>query len=62
MDGWQDEYLTMIEDCTKREDRMTDWEVQFVASIRLQLSQGKRLTYKQVDALDSVWEKVTSRG
>ena len=28
--SWQDEYLTMIDDCEKRESRMNDWEIGFI--------------------------------
>lgn len=30
METWADEYLTMIEDCEKRESRLTEWEAEAV--------------------------------
>lgn len=62
MDAWQTEYLTMLEDCEKREERLTDWERQFVDSLERQITSGRRPTDKQVDALDGIWERATARG
>jgi len=62
MSHWTDEYLIMLDDCEKRESRLTDWERNFVDSIRRQLSQDRRLSTKQVERLDEVWEKATARG
>lgn len=30
MTTWADEYMTMLEDCERREERLTDWERGFV--------------------------------
>lgn len=30
MTSWADEYLTMLDDCEKREERLTDWERGFL--------------------------------
>lgn len=57
MDAWADEYLTMIDDCEQREQRLTDWERGFVDSLRRQIEQGLRPTQKQIEKLDSIWEK-----
>lgn len=62
MSGWADEYLTMIEDCEKRESRLTEWEVEFIASIRSQLENDRPLTEKQTETLDRIWDRVTARG
>lgn len=40
MTTWADEYLTMLDDCEKREERLTDWERGFVDSLRRQIEQG----------------------
>ncbi len=58
--SWQDEYLTMIEDCEKRESRLSEWEVEFMDSIRIQVESGKMLSPKQLGILDRVWERATS--
>lgn len=62
MSGWADEYLTMIEDCEKRESRLTEWEVEFIDSIRSQLENDRPLTGKQTETLDRIWGRVTARG
>jgi hypothetical protein len=62
MATWADEYLTLLDDCEKREERLSDWERGFVDSLRHQIEEGKRPTVKQIDALDRVWENVTRRG
>lgn len=59
---WADEYLTMLDDCEKREERLTDWERGFVDSLRRQIEQGCRPTAKQVETLDNIWERATARG
>lgn len=62
MSTWADEYLTMLDDCEKREDRLSDWERTFVDSLRRQIEQGRRPSPKQIDTLDSTWERATKRG
>lgn len=56
------EHMTMVEDCEARESRLSDWERQFIDSIKSQLSDGKSLSQKQSDRLDEVWEKATAKG
>ena len=62
MSDWTDEYLTMLEDCEKRESRLTDWERGFVDSLRSQIERGARPTAKQIETLDEIWEKATAAG
>lgn len=62
MTTWADEYVTLLDDCEKREDRLSDWERGFVDSLRRQIEQGRRPSPKQIDTLDSLWERVTKRG
>lgn len=62
MAGWADEYLQLIEDCESRESRLSDWERSFVDSIRSQLEAGRQLSAKQIEALDSTWERATAKG
>ena len=59
---WADDYITLLNDCEKRESRLTDWERSFVDSLRTQIEQGTRPTKKQSETLDEVWERVTARG
>lgn len=62
MSDWTSEYVTLLDDCEKREERLSDWERGFVDSLRSQIAQGRRPTPKQIDALDTVWERATARG
>jgi hypothetical protein len=59
---WEDEYVTLLDDCEERESRLTDWERGFVDSLRSQIEAGRRPTEKQLHTLDTIWEKATSRG
>ena len=59
---WESEYLTLLEDCEKREERLTDWERGFVDSLRRQIEGGRRPSVKQIEALDNVWERATAKG
>jgi hypothetical protein len=59
---WTSEYLTLIDDCEKRDTRLTDWEKQFIDSLGRQLASGRRPTPKQIETLENVWEKATARG
>lgn len=54
-----DDHSIMIEDCEKRESKLSDWERSFIDSISMQLSKGKVLTEKQASTLDAIWERVT---
>lgn len=62
MATWADEYLTLLDDCESREDRLTDWERGFVDSLRRQIEAGNRRMEKQAETLDAVWKKATARG
>lgn len=52
----------MIDDCEKRESKLTEWESGFIDSIRNRLEQEKPLSSKQTETLDKIWERVTARG
>lgn len=60
--SWADDYITLLDDCEKRESRLTDWERSFVDSLRRQIEQGMRPSRKQSETLDEVWERATARG
>jgi len=62
MATWADEYLTLLDDCEKREERLTDWERGFVDSLRSQLEKDRRPSAKQIETLDGIWEWATARG
>lgn len=57
-----DEHAQLLEDCEAREDRLNDWERNFLDSISRQLAGGKRLTPIQAETLDRLWERATARG
>lgn len=56
------EQAQLIEDCETRESRLSDWEAQFIDSIKRQLEDGRGLSEKQSDLLDSIWTKCTEQG
>ena len=62
MSDWTDEYITLIEDCERRSEKLSDWELSFIDSLRRQLEDGRRPTIKQIEKLDDCWEKATARG
>lgn len=53
------EILTMIDDCEKRDRKLSDWEINFIDSLSVQLGRGNALTDKQVKKLTETWERVT---
>lgn len=62
MAHWTDEYFTLVEDCEKRESRLTEWEAPFLDYIRRQLEDERALSPKQSETLDKIWERVTAKG
>jgi hypothetical protein len=59
---WADEYVQLLDDCEQREENLTDWERSFVDSLRRQITEGRRPTPKQIEALDRAWERATAKG
>ena len=60
--SWMNEYLTMVEDCEKRESRLTEWEQGFIESLRTWIENEKQLTPKQIERLNTIWERATANG
>ena len=54
--------LQLLEDCENRSDRLDDWSVNFIDSLRRQLEAGRALTLNQSTKLDEIWERATARG
>ncbi|WP_423459931.1 hypothetical protein [Ottowia sp. VDI28] len=54
-----EDHILMVEDCIKRESKLTDWERGFIDSLSHQLAGGRPLTDKQAATLDEIWERVT---
>ena len=49
----------MVEDCQNRESMLSDWERGFIDSLAKQMADGRSLTEKQADKLESIWTKIT---
>lgn len=62
MDDWRDEYRQQIADCRKRERMLSAWDADFLDSISERLDGNNTLTSKQIEKLDEIWEKATSKG
>lgn len=62
MATWTDEYLTLVADCEKRESRLTEWQVEFIDSIRDRLENEKPLSPRQTETLEKIWELATAGG
>lgn len=60
-DERSDDLMAMVDDCEARESRMSEWECCFIDSVRQQLLNGQKLSAKQVDKLNSIWERATER-
>ena len=54
-----DEIQSMLDDCEKRSEKLSDWEIEFIDSISNQLGRGRGLTEKQEQTLERIWNKVT---
>jgi len=57
-----DEYQAMIDDCEKRESRLSEWDAGFIDSVSKQLEQNKPLSQKQIEKLNQIWEMATKNG
>ena len=62
MTDWTTEYVQLIEDCTKRSEKLSDWELGFIDSLERQIAAGRRPSPKQIETLDTIWERATARG
>ena len=62
MSDWTTEYMTLIDDCEAREERLTDWERRFLDDIKAHIAVGNHPSPKQTEKLDEVWERVTAKG
>lgn len=56
----QEEHLQLISDCEARESKLSDWERNYIDSIKHQLESGDTLSITQAETLDTIWEKVTA--
>lgn len=51
-----EDYMEMIEACEREESKLTDWERNFIDSMRRQLENGDTLSVNQSDKLTQIWE------
>lgn len=56
---WSDEYSRMLDDCEKRESKLSEWERGFIDSLGMQIAAGRIPTAKQIEKLEAIWERVT---
>lgn len=54
-----DEHAVMIDDCERRESKLTDWERGFIDAVARQIA-TRPLSQKQAATLDRIWEQVTA--
>lgn len=54
-----DEHPVMVQDCENRESKLAPREREFIDSIKHQLTAGRRLSVKQAEWLDEIWERIT---
>lgn len=54
-----EEAMSMIDDCLNRDHKMSAWECDFIESIKEQLIARGKLTDKQMETLNTIWDKVT---
>ncbi|MGK2884397.1 MAG: hypothetical protein ACSLE8_06410 [Rhodococcus sp. (in: high G+C Gram-positive bacteria)] len=52
----------MLDDCENRSERLSDWELGFIDSLKAQRYEGKSLTQSQYDKLEEVWRRATAKG
>lgn len=56
------ENMVLVNDCMQRQDRLSNWEQDFLQSIAEQIAKGRALSEKQVNKLNSIWDKATEGG
>lgn len=54
-----DDISQMIEDCEKRQEKLSEWEQSFIDSISHQLAKSGSLSPKQQERLEQIWERIT---
>lgn len=52
----------LIADCEHRESKLSEWEFDFIASVRVQFDKRGSLSQKQEEVLNRIWDKVTKNG
>lgn len=57
-----DDAEQMISDCENRDRWLTEWEQEFLTSLRQRVASGRESSERQDEILNRIWNKVTSRG
>lgn len=55
----QEEIVTMLDDVEKREEKLSDWERQFIDDLSVKLGRGQSITPAQDAKLTQIWNRVT---
>ena len=55
----EDDVEAMIDDCMKRESKLSSWELSFIQSISDRYDSKGCLSEKQLETLDKIWERIT---
>ena len=53
----REEYLVACLSEESRDPKFTDWERQFIASMARQVGQGRRISQKQKEVIERLWDK-----
>lgn len=56
------EHQQLVDDIEARESRLSEWERDFVDSIKNRLANGQALSSTQAAKLDEIWECATAKG
>lgn len=52
----------MVDDCERREGRLSEWECGFIYNMKHRLANGQGLSTTQAQKLDEIWERATAKG
>ncbi len=53
----REEYMVACLSEETRDPKFTDWERQFVTSLARQMAQGRKLSLKQKEVVERLWDK-----
>lgn len=49
----------MIQDCIRRQSKLSEWELNFIDSISHRYDETQNLSQRQQEILNNIWEKIT---
>ena len=53
-----DEVDSMVDDCFKRQNKLSEWEINFIDSLS-DFVDSKKVSDKQLDILEKIWSRIT---